>query len=299
MAMESHELHLGPGETTVWRPNSVEEAWQYKQRFGGSALYVAGGTWLRTRWEARQLPSPPDCIISLENIAGLRSLSFQQDRELTIGACVRLAELLSSGVIAESFPLIMLAAANIAAPSIRNQATIGGNVMSGVGDLLPALIAAEAEMLIYDGRRTDRIPVEDWVELKSRPEELLLTGLRLHAVAVKHRCFFHKIGRREQFTPSIITAAGWYHAEADGQIAKIRLAAGSSAMKPMRLRQAEIAALIGKPASLAADVHRAVRSELPELADDYASADYRKLAAANLIAAELLNNGGGTDAAKP
>lgn len=301
MAMEYRGLHAGNKPSVLWRPVNLEEAWQLKRRFGDAALYVAGGTWLRTRWEA-ELAALPEHVVSLESVAALRSLHLQPDGSLTIGSAVRMAELLKHESIQERFPLLRLAVAQIAAPSVRNQATVGGNVMSGTGDLLPALLASDAVLIVYDGRRIDRIPIADWVELPSRPGELLLVGVKLGPMPAGHAPFFHKIGRREQFTPAVLTTAGWFAMDAAGRVREVRLSAGASSMKPLRLRHAEAAARWGIPEQVAAAVHQAAEEEMPAFADDFASAAYRKLTAANLIAAELLRNGrkgGAGDAGEP
>jgi xanthine dehydrogenase C subunit len=291
MAIEPNDLFTGKKRTILLCPSTVEEAWSYKRRFGDAALYVAGGTWLRTRWEADLAPSEPEYMISLENIATLRSLHLQQDGSLTIGAAVRVAQLIKHDAVKTYYPLMSMAAAQIAAPSIRNQATVGGNIMTGTGDLLPALLASEALLIVYDGRRTDRIPVADWVEMTAKPAELMLAGVKIYPMKESHHPFYHKIGRREQFTPAIVSAAGWFYTEGDGRISRIRLAAGGFAFRPLRLRKAELAALWGQPGEVASAVHKAVEGEMPEVTDDYAPAAFRRLAAANLIAAELVRAG--------
>lgn len=302
MALESRNVNPGGKPTMLWRPSSLEEAWQLKRRYGNSALYVAGGTWLRTRWEGGLAPAMPEHVISLENIASLRSLHLQQDGSLTVGSVVRMAEVLYSEAVKEAAPLLKQAAYQIAAPSVRNLATVGGNVMTGTGDLLPALLASEALFIVYDGRRMDRIPAADWLELALKPAELLLAGIKLQPLPKDSRPFFHKVGRREEFTPSILSAAGWYLLDERGRVADIRLAAGGAAMKPLRLKRAEKTALGLEREHAASELHRAVSVEYPDYTDDYASASYRKLAAANLIAAELLDNpgmGGESNAVEP
>ncbi|WP_438445220.1 FAD binding domain-containing protein [Gorillibacterium sp. sgz5001074] len=290
MAMESERLSAGGKKTVLWRPNTLEEAWQCKRRFGEAALYVAGGTWLRTRWEAELAPMP-EHVVSLESIAALRSLHLQRDGHLTVGSAVRMAELLKHEAVRFASPLLRMAAAKIAAPSVRNQATVGGNVMTGTGDLLPALLASDAVLMVYDGRRTDRIPVSDWLSLSFRPAELLLVGMKLPALPASAVPFFHKIGRRERFSPAVLTVSGWFQTGEGGRIDEVRLAAGGGSMRPLRLKRSEEVARWSHPDQAAPGVYLAVEAEMPDFSDDYAPAVYRKRTAANLTAAELYRLG--------
>lgn len=290
MAMEQERWSAGGKKTVLWRPSTLEEAWQCKRQYGETALYVAGGTWLRARWEAGLSPMPEHAV-SLEGIAALRSLHLQQDGHLTVGSAVRMSELLMSEAVRLICPLLRMGAAKVAAPSVRNQATAGGNVMTGTGDLLPAMLSSDAVLMVYDGRRMDRIPAADWMALSVKPPELLLVGMKLPPMREGAVPFFHKIGRRELFTPSVLTVAGWLQPGAEGRIEELRLSAGGAAMRPLRLKRSEDALRWCVPAQAVSAAFRAVGEELPDISDDYASGSYRKATAGNLVAAELYRLG--------
>jgi len=103
-------------------PATVEEA--VAQRAANAASrYVAGGTDLVPN--LRRGIGSPDLLIGLEAIADLKTISKVKGFTV-IGAGVTLANLLASG-LCEQYPALA-AAADIAGPSHREAATIGGNL---------------------------------------------------------------------------------------------------------------------------------------------------------------------------
>ncbi|WP_127529753.1 FAD binding domain-containing protein [Paenibacillus kobensis] len=288
MEWTGHSEHLtaAVGMTQVWRPDTTEEAWRLKRQYGTFASYVAGGTWLRTRWESGSSVLPP-YLISLDKIAPLQAIqqleSEQEAVELRIGAAVTLAAIESHPLAGGAVPLLGKAVSAVAAPSVRRQATIGGNVMSRSGDLIPALLALDAVIVSYSQGQYERQPLAEWLAGDGGDCDKLTVGFELKQVGGS--CWFRKIGRRETFTPSVITIACAYRADSTaGRLLDVRIAVGGAGMAPVRLYEAETAAESG---ASGASVYAAVRKGIPSVADDYASAAYRRMAAANVIAAEL------------
>ena len=128
---------------SVWQPEDMEELRMLRNRLNGSFCYAAGATLLRTQWEGGLVPSP-EHMISLARIPGTSDVYMDGDR-MVIGALTRLNRCITEGLF-HHLPLLQEAVKTIAAPSIRNVATIGGNIVSGVGDTLPALLAYNAEL---------------------------------------------------------------------------------------------------------------------------------------------------------
>ena len=114
--------------------------------------------------------------------------------------------------------------------------------------------------------------------------------------------FYLKVGRREAFTPSVVTVAGRLTLGTDGTLTSIALAAGGGSAVPARFKDLEAAAM-GQPLSkeLLKYLHKGVLAEFDAVADDYAGVTYRKQTAANLIVSECYKawrKGGGADAPK-
>jgi carbon-monoxide dehydrogenase medium subunit len=257
----------------------------------------------------------PPHLISLEAVPDLYAM--QRDlQQYRIGSGVALADCLRNSTTPA---LLKEACRNIAAPSIRNVGTIGGNVMSGVGDSIPALLASDASLVWFDGQNRVVQTVEAWLlqrraEPLSKEHRLLLevriptdvteaveavesvesnraetaaqAGEAAAGYSVVH--FYEKLGRREAFCPSVVTIAGELHISADDSISSIRLAAGSAAAIAVRLTDAE-AALQGQRLSteLIHYIHPLIREQFDGGTDAFASNVYRRQAAANMIAAAL------------
>ncbi|MDF2960825.1 MAG: molybdopterin dehydrogenase FAD-binding protein [Paenibacillus sp.] len=271
----------------VWQPRTLLEAWQLKQRFANQAVYVSGGTLLRIQWESGTALMPPH-LISLESLPELRRIQ-EDDRDIRIGSAVTLAACLRD---IHTPALLKEACRNIAAPSIRNTGTLGGNIMSAAGDSLPALLASDARLVWYDGQGTVVQTASDWVQQKrldsSWKEQRLLIGVKIPKKQDTIRHFYEKLGRREAFCPSVVTIAGALQKDTDGRMVGIRLAAGSAAAAAERLTDAENL-LEGQrlSAELIQHIHPLIVKQFDGGSDAFASGEYRRQAAANMIAAAL------------
>jgi xanthine dehydrogenase C subunit len=275
----------------VWQPRKLSEAWQLKQRFADQAVFASGGTWLRTQWESGAASMPPQ-LISLEAIPELCHIR-EDEAEIRIGSAVTLAACIRDPHIPE---LLKDACRNIAAPSVRNIGTIGGNVMSAVGDSLPAMLAAGAVLIWFNGQTTTSQSAAEWLQQRRAQSHLKEPRLLIEvkwpkvapAVSLMVYRFYEKLGRREAFCPSVVSVAGEIYTDSEGIIHNIRLAAGSAAAMAIRLSDAE-ALLQGKKISpeLIQHIHRSITLQFDGGSDPFASSTYRKRAAANFIAASL------------
>jgi carbon-monoxide dehydrogenase medium subunit len=154
----------------------------------------------------------------------------------------------------------------------------------------------------YGGSSRQTELLQDWVHAISQPgyqEERLLISVSLPQVSYttaksehqrfgRNIAFYHKVGRREAFTPSLVTAAFQGRINADGVFADFCIAAGGGASYCVRLTQSE-ALLNGSRFSpgLLQELQRAVQEQMIAYSDPFASAAYRKKTAANLISSGL------------
>ncbi|AEI41779.1 FAD binding domain-containing protein [Paenibacillus mucilaginosus] len=281
---------LPPG---LWQPLTVAEAWELKRNLGGAAVFTAGGTLLRTQWEAGTVPLPAQ-LISLEAVAELQGIRISGGQILA-GSQVRLEACRSQKVSG----LLAAASRTIGAPSIRRLATLGGNVASGIGDALPALLVKDAVLHWYGDAGYESVGLAEWLDARAggAAEGRLLTGVELQAdeaVGEKPDAgeravgFYRKIMRREAFVPSLAAAALTAVIREDGTLRAVRVAAGggSSAARRLRGTEQELEGR-GVDATLVRKLQTGVQEEWPAFADAFASAEYRRLAAANVLAAGL------------
>ena len=66
-------------------------------------------------------------LVHIKEVPGLNQIAFENGT-LRIGAAATIAEIEQSQVVRDRFPLLSMAAAQVASPQIRNMGTIGGNL---------------------------------------------------------------------------------------------------------------------------------------------------------------------------
>ncbi len=115
--MEIYELH---------QPVGLDEAVAILARYGSEAMIMAGGT--DALIQLQQEVKAPKHVVLLSRIKELDVVRVADDGGLTIGAGVRLADIETSPLIQEQFPVLSQSASHVASPLIRHTATIGGNV---------------------------------------------------------------------------------------------------------------------------------------------------------------------------
>ncbi|NOU99571.1 FAD binding domain-containing protein [Paenibacillus planticolens] len=309
---------LSEQQPTVWQPTTVEEALILKRKWGENSVLVSGGTWLRTRWE-NGLSSPPQHLISLGRIPALSGLTLDGQGHVHIGPALCLADVMENQMMKQRCGLLVQACSEIAAPSVRNLASIGGNVMTRTGDLIPVLLVMNAQVVVSDGQKERVLWLEEWLQdlnyssfevmtrivvpgqVSAQMNDAGQTPTELRNTDAEHS-FYLKVGRREAFTPSVVTVAGRIRIEADGTVAAIALSAGGGSAVPSRFTELEDA-LAGKLLikEVLQILHKGVSDSFDAVADDYAGAAYRKMTAANLIVSECYKawrKGGGAGASR-
>ena len=110
----------------VYSPQTVQEVVVLLARHS-KARIIAGGTDILPNLKHRL--DDPSALISLAHIPALREISVDPTaKEVRIGAAVTLAQLSDHADVRERFASLATAASMVASPSIRNMATIGGNL---------------------------------------------------------------------------------------------------------------------------------------------------------------------------
>ncbi|MDK8190021.1 FAD binding domain-containing protein [Paenibacillus sp. UMB7766-LJ446] len=288
-------------QPTVWQPISLDELQSLKSELSGKYCFAAGATLLRTQWESGLIPVP-EHMISLARIPGVSGVYVDGD-DLVIGALTRLNQC-ATDIHLQQLPLVQSAMNAIAAPSIRNLATIGGNIVSGVGDAIPALLVYDAQLYWMSDHGMEMHSLSSWLnggrDGSRNPNDVLIAihipmkgipfidSISEPMSIAREISFYRKLGRRETFTASLVTIA--FHGEVgtDGRWNKIAIAAGGGSGMAMRLPESE-KLLLGSEVSImqAPALAAAVVSEFVTYRDAFATEQYRKQTAGNMLGAGL------------
>jgi putative selenate reductase FAD-binding subunit len=265
------------------RPATVQEALSLKRRLQTRAAFLAGGTFAN----AKDSPLHPDHWISL---AGLKLDRIDQKRgDLLIGALCSLQRLIEDARTPEP---LRAAAAQIVSRNVRNMATIGGHVAANLpySDLLPMLVALEAQVELPGPRAAKTISVMDYITAGSTGG--VTSGVTSGKISLITRIVVPRLDRRRlaacgnvrgSANARSLLSAAISLTKADDGIQDPIIALAGVARHVLRLTSAE-KALDGKPLpptdQLAAMISRCVRPT----STPFASAPYIKYQAGVVVA---------------
>lgn len=162
-------------------PASVAEAVALLQRYGADAKIMSGGHSLIPMIKLRL--ATPERIIDISRIKGLAYIR-EEGGFLKIGALTREAQLEDSDLIVRKYPIIHDATKMIADPSVRNLATVGGNLAHGdaANDHPAVMLALRAEIGTTGPKVQRNIPIDEFFlgffTTALQPDEIL-TEIRI------------------------------------------------------------------------------------------------------------------------
>ncbi len=107
------------------RPQRLSEALELLQRHADDAMPIAGGTDLVPNMKHKLFT--PGHLVALKGVRELQGIE-KRNGELVLGAAETLTSLATHAIVRRHLPGLARAAAQIAHPMIRNQATLGGNI---------------------------------------------------------------------------------------------------------------------------------------------------------------------------
>lgn len=268
-------------------PATLAEALQYKAEFGESGRFVAGGTDL-----VLQVGSGRQAPVALIRLPDDDTEPVVERGRLRISAFTRLRVLERHPMLLAHTPLLAEAIAQIGSPQIRCAGTLGGNLgnASPAADSAPPLLVygAEVEVASSSGSRT--VAMEDLFTGPGRTvlaADEAIVAVHVPLVPGTNVSLFKKFGPRGA---NVISSASFAALiTLDGEtICQARLAAGSVAPRPIRLRQTE-AALSGltrahfvRPETTA-DLVATLAAEVTPISDVRGSAWYKSQVVDNCL----------------
>ena len=162
-------------------PSKISDAIAMLQKHGEEAKILAGGHSLIPAMRLRL--SEPGYLIDISGIQGLDYI-LEESGQLRIGAMTREASLEESQIVRENFPILLDTVKMIADPSVRNLATVGGNLAHGdPANDHPATMLALGAIVVVEGPNGSReIGIDDFFPdfftTALEPEEIL-TEIRI------------------------------------------------------------------------------------------------------------------------
>jgi CO/xanthine dehydrogenase FAD-binding subunit len=218
---------------SYYLPRSLPEALGLLAARGPELLVLAGGT--------VAMPLINEGISLPEEVMGLRLAGLDRlDREgnvLRIGATATLTQLLNQDAI----PMLREAARNTASWSVRNMATVGGNLFTPPpgGDVAVALLALDAGVVLAGPGGQRVVPMAEFytgfMTNQVGPDELLV---ELRVPVRGDGTAYLKLGRKHANTPSVVTLAvrvAWQEL----RVSEARIALGAVGPHPIRAYEAE------------------------------------------------------------
>lgn len=222
----------------VYRPASLAEALAIRQ--AESTVVFAGGTDLMVRhrsWSGT-LPSFADNLLLVGQLSELQQISVSP-AGLVLGAACSLADILGHPAVPAS---VKRPISEMAAPAIRNLATIGGNICnaSPAGDTLPMLYALDARLTLAATGRERTVAIADFIRGPGQ------TSLQAHEILTRITIpqaewpllFYLKAATRRANALAKVSCFGTGRFQA-GRLADLRLALGAVSPTVVRSQAAE------------------------------------------------------------
>ena len=278
-------MRSNPAEYECVAPGTLSSVLSLLAQEPGAWLPIAGGTDVMVQYAAGKLPSRK--LVSIWNLPELRRIEGS-DEELRIGAASSYTDLREHAIVEKEFSLLATAAAWTGGIANQNRGTLGGNIVnaSPAADSLPALLVYESELILISWRGERRVRYSDfhtgYKQTVLAPDELVKT-ICLPRRFSGHTAYSRKVGGRNAQAISKVCVAALGHVS-NGAVDGVRIAAGSVAPVPLRLRGTEgvIRGRTLDPALLRS-ARAAAISEIRPISDIRSTATYRAAVLGNLI----------------
>ncbi|HWZ26735.1 MAG TPA: 2-oxo-4-hydroxy-4-carboxy-5-ureidoimidazoline decarboxylase [Verrucomicrobiae bacterium] len=284
--MRSH-----PAEYELVAPNNLPSVLSLLAQEPGTWLPIAGGTDLMVQYAGGHLAARK--LVSIWNLPELRRIEILPG-EIRIGAGCTYTDLIQTAEVNREFALLTSAARWTGGVANQNRGTLGGNIVnaSPAADSLPALLVYGAELILVSVRGERRVPYENFhtgYRTTQCAGDEVIRCVCLARQFKNYRAYTRKIGARNAQAISKICLAALGRV-AGGVIEDIRMAVGSVAPIPFRLKETE-KALRGKKIDpgLILLATKTAAHEIQPIDDIRSSARYRRAVTGNLVA-EFLNS---------
>jgi len=259
-------------------PETVAEACATMAGLGENSAFLAGGTDLVVKLK-KGLVRFTD-LVSIAKIDELKKIERQEDG-WHFGAMAPLSSLEFHAQIKEELPVLSYAASEIGSSTLRNLATIGGNVCNAApsADMIPALIALDAKAIISNGSSVrEKLLAEFFVgkgQVDVKRGEILTKIIVPHPAADVSVTYLFQTHRRAMDVATV-GVAGALKVDSDGICKDAWIVLGAVSPVIQRSKPAE-ELLIGRKVDdlPLAEICEAAKNSVKPITDVRATKEYR------------------------
>jgi len=258
-------------------PKTIPDAVALLQKHGDEAKILAGGHSLIPAMRLRL--AEPGYLIDISNIGGLDYIQ-EESGQLRIGAMTCEAALEESEIVQRKFPLLLDTAKMIADPSVRNMATVGGNLAHGdpANDHPATMLALRASVVAEGPNGTREIKIDDFFPdffTTALSEDEILTEIRIPTPPSASGGAYLKIERKVGDYAAAAVACQ-LNIDSIGSIENIGLGLTNVGSTPIRASSAEELLKGKKPdENMLAEAGRLAAADSEPMEDLRGSAEYK------------------------
>ena len=258
-------------------PSNISDAVALLQKHGDEAKILAGGHSLIPAMRLRL--AEPGYLI---DISGIGDLDYIQEEsgQLRIGAMTCEAALEESEIVQRKYPLLLDTAKMIADPSVRNMATVGGNLAHGdpANDHPATMLALRASVIAEGPNGTREIKIDNFFPdffTTALSEDEILTEIRIPTPPSASGGAYLKIERKVGDYAAAAVACQ-LNIDSSGSIENIGLGLTNVGSTPIRASSAEELLKGKKPdENMLAEAGRLAAADSEPMEDLRGSAEYK------------------------
>jgi carbon-monoxide dehydrogenase medium subunit len=258
-------------------PSTMSEAIALLASHDGEAKPLAGGQSLLPMLAFRV--AAPAVLVDLRKVPELRRIGIADDG-VTLGAMVRLRDILDDPQLQTAHPLLVQAVEHIAHYQIRNRGTVGGSLAhADPAAELPAIAVTCDAKIAATGKAGERIiEAKDFFRgplTTALTADEIITEIRFAAWPAQRRFGFCEFARRRG--DFALAGAAVFYDEDGGKAANVHVGAMGVSDRPLRLSVVE-EALNGNTINEAtiADAEAKASAAIDPPDDIHATGAYRK-----------------------
>ena len=258
-------------------PSNISDAVALLQKHGDEAKILAGGHSLIPAMRLRL--AEPGYLIDISGIGGLDYIQ-EESGQLRIGAMTCEAALEESEIVQSKYPLLLDTAKMIADPSVRNMATVGGNLAHGdpANDHPATMLALRASVVAEGPNGTREIKIDDFFPdffTTALSEDEILTEIRIPTPPSASGGAYLKIERKVGDYAAAAVACQ-LNIDSSGSIENIGLGLTNVGSTPIRASSAEELLKGKKPdENMLAEAGRLAAADSEPMEDLRGSAEYK------------------------